>query len=556
MCMGTSLSEAQPVFNREMKQTASIFETLWICEHGRPVHLAYDPEFGKAEFLQMLHLHGITPKPRPARRHNKLGRVERKHATIKLFLDRLLLENPAASNHWLVKQAIFLSNVLVGNQRASSFELVRGYTPSLIGSEMLKVPRTIIQAHKDLVAKRALNRILKTKAVTPTAPKILTPGTPIYGHIELKKGYKKWHPYTVLKCDGHTVKVRAAKHGPAKLFALEDVRLQPTNSLAKALSRQELNIPEPPATEDVENEEETPAEPIIQIAPPINDSEEESSIIEAHQPSFSQQPVRPEEGPDEPAKNLECTDTNTPEEKEKTDEELQEESKFSQSPEHKERPRRSQRQHRTPARYRDTLASNHTRLAADKTRTLQSNQQSVLEKLYNVHGSEQFTKGSRQDIPEWLYTKAIREELNNWDGHYDSHNITEIPPDSNVVGSHLVYRFKQNDEGTYKFKARLVVHGNEDLEKEEIRKDAATAHLATVRLILSMAVCYGLHIGKIDIKAAYFQSGTIKRRIYIRPPRELLLFKTLWYLLSLPYGIVEAGRQWQLVSDDFSTQSV
>ena len=96
-----------------------------------------------------------------------------------------------------------------------------------------------------------------------------------------------------------------------------------------------------------------------------------------------------------------------------------------------------------------------------------------------------------------------------------------------------------------------MVHGNEDVEKDIIRKDAATAHLTTIRLILSMAACYNFELGQIDIKAAYFQSGPIKRRIYVRPPRELLLFRTLWLLLGLPYGIVEAGRQWQLASDDF-----
>ena len=109
-----------------------------------------------------------------------------------------------------------------------------------------------------------------------------------------------------------------------------------------------------------------------------------------------------------------------------------------------------------------------------------------------------------------------------------------------------VYQIKKDEKGRYKFKARLGVHGKEDAEKDDIRKDSATAHLITIRLILSMAVCYGFELGQVDIKAAYFQSGPISSRIFVRPPRELLLFRTLWMLLGLPYGIVEAGRQWQL----------
>ena len=90
------------------------------------------------------------------------------------------------------------------------------------------------------------------------------------------------------------------------------------------------------------------------------------------------------------------------------------------------------------------------------------------------------------------------------------------------------------DDGNFKFKARLVVHGNEDAKEEDIRKDTATAHLFKIRLILSLAVCYNFMIGKIDIEAAYFQSGPIKRQIYVRPPKESLLFRTVWKLLGLP----------------------
>ena len=142
-------------------------------------------------------------------------------------------------------------------------------------------------------------------------------------------------------------------------------------------------------------------------------------------------------------------------------------------------------------------------------------------------------------------------ELGNWKGHYEHTKLVEIPPGANIVGSHVVYRIKKDESAHYKFKARLLVHGNEDIEKEDIRTDAATAYLTAIRLILSMSVCYRFHLGQIDIKAAYFQSGPIQRRIYVRPPRELLLFRTLWMFLSLPYGIVEAGRQWQLTPDDF-----
>ena len=132
--------------------------------------------------------------------------------------------------------------MLYGNQLASAFELARGYTPSLTGSKLLKVPREILEAHKVVVAQRALSKILKMKAVTPVAPKLLTPGTPIYGYVKLQKGHGEWRPYSVISCDGYRVEVRAAKRGPKTLLALEDIRFRPKNDLARSVMEEKMRI--------------------------------------------------------------------------------------------------------------------------------------------------------------------------------------------------------------------------------------------------------------------------------------------------------------------------
>lgn len=51
------------------------------------------------------------------------------------------------------------------------------------------------------------------------------------------------------------------------------------------------------------------------------------------------------------------------------------------------------------------------------------------------------------------------------------------------------------------------------------------------------------------MKSEYLQSGLIKRTIYVRPAMEWAGMKQyerckLWKATKLPYGIVEAGRQW------------
>ena len=538
MCMGTSFSEAEPISTREMSRSASAFETLWLHQHGRPVNVGYDPEFNSSIFLAMLRKHGITPNPRPARRRNKLGRVERKHQTIKLILSRIALANPGASDRWIVKFGIFLSNIFFGNQYASAFELARGYTPSLLGTRMLKVPTELLEVHKDLVAQRALQRILRTKAVTPVAAQLLTPGAKIYGYVEVKKGCWIWRPYTVLRCDGMKVEVRSAKRGPKTLLAMEDVRLRPAQELARVVVEQEMGL---------ECQSETP------IEAPVSEANEQSLTIDLPleiNDDTADDHHESEENKSGPPTQLSTSKGNQASAVEPSAEEdlveqpsTPEEVLPDQIPEPEPTLRRSGRQRRPPAKLclTSTMAGS----------TLKSIEPDVLSAVYEAHGTEQFTKRKGPDVPDWLYSKALEEELTNWKGQYEPCGITDIPPGSNIVGSHVVYRVKQDDNSALKFKARLVVHGNEDVQKNDVRKDAATAHLTTIRLILSMATLFRFTLAKIDIKAAYFQSGAIRRRIYVRPPREMLLFRTVWKLLGLPYGIAEAGRQWQLVSDDF-----
>ena len=580
ICMGTALSEAQPVESREMRATSSIVETIWVHQHGSPTALGFDPEFNNVHFLKMLSRNGITAQPRPARRHNKIGRTERKHRSIKLILSRLALAYPEENDTWLVKFAVFLSNVFAGyDQLASAFELARGYTPSLMGTKMMRVPSEIIEAHKDLIAKRALNRILRTRAVTPVAPNILTPGTQIYGYVKLKKGQAKWCPFSVIRCDRHKVEVRRASRGPKMLLALEDVRLRPQNPLARSLVEHEMGIPEHQDDPDYRETTSEPLQTVLLRQPPELNEENEQSPDNTEQPNLNMPEETEEVNATVGASNAintameaefaktpnapdEATNAHSPEKTsaqeipasmEESD--LQKEHSLPDTAKEPEQPalRRSRRERKPSYKCREALISGNAEEVSKEIQgtTLQSDEQRILAQLYRKYGSEQFTQSAARDIPDWAYAKALEAELKNWEGHYQQSSIAEIPPGSNIVGSHVVYRIKKNEDGSYRFKARLVVHGNEDASKDDIRKDAATAHLTTIRLILSLAVCYGFQLGQIDIKAAYFQSGPIRRRIYVRPPRDLLLFRILWLLLSLPYGIVEAGRQWQLASDDF-----
>ena len=99
-----------------------------------------------------------------------------------------------------------------------------------------------LEAHKVMDLQSALAQILKTKAVTTSAPRFLTPGTRIYGHFELQKEYRDWWPYSIIGCDELDAEVTAAKCGSKACFALEDVRLIPKNIIAHTLMEEELGV--------------------------------------------------------------------------------------------------------------------------------------------------------------------------------------------------------------------------------------------------------------------------------------------------------------------------
>ena len=92
-------------------------------------------------------------QPTPARYHGKNGRVERTHRTLKDIIDRLFVHNQREGRlpefAWLVSKANFIGNMLYGSKCASSFELARGYTPSIEGIGQVLLPREILEAQRN-----------------------------------------------------------------------------------------------------------------------------------------------------------------------------------------------------------------------------------------------------------------------------------------------------------------------------------------------------------------------------------------------------------------------
>ncbi len=177
---------------------------------------------------------------------------------------------------------------------------------------------------------------------------------------------------------------------------------------------------------------------------------------------------------------------------------------------------------------------------------LQSRKQLVLQQIFDEIGTSQVNRKSLEFAPPWILETAFEEEHDgNWKEAYTIVPEKEVPAESNVISSHVVYKIKTSESGERKLKARIVPHGNRDKEKNDIRKDSSTAQFDCIRLVLSIAAIFNFRLALADLKGSYLQSGPIKRDIFVRPPKEWNGDRgLLWKLTLLPYGIAEAGRQW------------
>lgn len=77
--MGTSFTEGSIINRKAAEATSKAIENLWILKHGASSSMWADEEFNRNKFKSLMQTHGIIFKPRPTRRRNKTGAVERKY---------------------------------------------------------------------------------------------------------------------------------------------------------------------------------------------------------------------------------------------------------------------------------------------------------------------------------------------------------------------------------------------------------------------------------------------------------------------------------------------
>lgn len=224
---GTGYTEAQRVISKDMNTIVLLVEVLWICRHGASKKLSADDEYHRNKLTTFLNSQDIEFKPRSARRHNKVGIVERKNGILKNIIHKLDADLTTASIDTIVACATFLSNLFSGSRLLSSFQLVRGYSPATLGLPNTQVTEELLDAHKEQVSTRALQRLLHSRKPNSPAPDLFKPGDDVWIFCLSTEQNEKveWIKAKVVKPEQHYLVAGRSKRGPPMRAAYEDVRV-------------------------------------------------------------------------------------------------------------------------------------------------------------------------------------------------------------------------------------------------------------------------------------------------------------------------------------------
>ena len=129
----------------------------------------------------------------------------------------------------------------------------------------------------------------------------------------------------------------------------------------------------------------------------------------------------------------------------------------------------------------------------------------------------------------------------------NTYTEADRPPKSKLIDSKWVLKLKKNQDGTHRYKARVVARGFSQRFGEDYEEVyAPTLSYKTFRLLCALAVKRGFHIHQLDIKTAFLYADIDKENIYVRPPPGVTRTTPgkVWKLNKSLYGLKQSPRLW------------
>jgi len=548
MCAATRYSTGAVVQDTSMESSIEAFEAHWISQFWPPKDVLFDPAFDNSIFKSYTDLYDISSRPIPPRRHNK-NAIESKHRIIRDIFIRIKAANDEKieplSVPILIQQALRISNDLYGNDTMSATELAKGYTrPIGNGNAPKIVPDDIQAAHDQLMAKRKLNVILRSKATSDIG---VTPGDLV--QIYIKKQHEKrgkWSsPKPVLSFDTKSQTITVPGSNGRKIrSAIEDVRhATGENDFARIVQESIDQLDDLVQSSIQDIEKESPSDDILHTTTPLVDHDSEEEIFDDSVPDPSQLevgsnvevywPIEKQFYPgvvnsfdEESGKHLiNYLDGDT------EDLNLSDEIWKLIPP------------------GRNAVSANQATLQI--INELDSLEPKAIQTFFKVFKFKEFLFHHAQGLPQFILQNAYRSEEDSFKKTVRMIHVTKVPQSANVISSHVLYKVKKLDDGSMKMKARIAPHGNKDKEKSTVKSDSATCPPIGVRVACSIATMKRWATAKIDFTAAFLQAGEATRDVYVIPPRESGDRMFRWLLMTAAYGLVNAGAKWQEQIDSF-----
>lgn len=633
--IGTRVSKAVALPNKEAPTVARALLSGWIVHHGAPRTLLADPgpEFNSAVWRIMAERHNITPLSTAAQAHWSNGIIERHNQTLKTMVTRMAADHPGASGQELLDLACYAKNSMGQHGGATPYQLMNGTTPRVPtamtdalpalgdrrvpGDEALhrhlQLLHSARMAHTRAEADASLRRALgRNAANVPVAD--FSVGDAVYFWTDgVGFGRGGWQG------PGHVTDVAAAK---------DEVRLQYGHQWVNRPTSQVRLVPQPSGPSPGAPSETSPST----SAPTVDDQWPPTrTIAEKHDDGTTTTQVSPSPttpAAEEPAQD-ETVSQPTPDDLHERTSDMMAKVRAALDrieAEPKDKPASPNRNntvpHTAPAasdrpasvwegRTRGGTRRVHFASTAPTPTTSaqrsfpallafrsKEEQEDYAVRLFGMRCS-QINKDShshregrlqqaedamtaiftgpdtleaalrrsgvathqafitrremrrRSEIPiseaGAAFEEAIMSELAAW---ADLAVYTEVPYDGQtVLSTRWVLTLKEPDSPTSppRRKARLVVRGFEDPDRDNVDSTSPTASRATFRVALSAMATHGFVPRTVDVRTAFLQGMPLDRphAVFVQPPPHAKVpAGIVWQLRKCAYGLTDAPRRW------------